>query len=950
MTELEDLRARLAEAEEVLRAIRNGEVDGVLVTGERGEQVYTLLGADRIYRQLIETMSEGAVTVSADGVILYCNVRLAEMLGRPLDRVMGTALRNYLPPADQQALDAILAQARTEPSRREINLKSSEGRLVPVYLSASRLPGEEAEMVFCLVFTDLTEQKSHEHLVEEERRARSILEQAAEATRIDITQRKQADVALRSSEKRFRALIEHGADFISLLALDGTLLWESPSAVRPLGYAPDAFLGRNALELVHPDDADRVRQVLAQAVQQPAIPQHGVFRLLRHDGAWIWVEGSATNLLHDESVRAIVVNYRDVTERKQAEAMLRESEVRYRGLFEANPQPLWVYDLETLAFLQVNDAAVAHYGYRRDEFLTMTIAEIRPAEDAARLLADIAHFDDDAMGEGSVWRHRKKDGSTIDVEITSHAVDHGGRRARLVLAHDITARKRAEESLRLESAALQAAPDAIVITDRAGVIQWVNPAFIQLTGYTAEEALGKNPRDLFKSGKHAPAFYQDLWETILAGRTWHGEMINRRKDGSLYTEEQVVTPIPDASGAITHFIAIKKDMTERLQLEAQFRQAQKMDSVGQLASGIAHDFNNLLTVINGMSELLLAQVRPDDPMSADVQEIRRAGERAATLTQQLLAFSRQQILETRVMSLNTVVTGMESLLRRLLGEDIDLMVVLTPGLGNVKADPGQIEQVITNLAVNARDAMPQGGRLTIETQSVMVDKDYARQLGVTSVTMPSGSYVLLAVSDSGSGMDEATRTRIFEPFFTTKGPGKGTGLGLSTVYGIVKQSHGFVWVYSEVGQGTSFKIYLPRVTEVAGPDQPGPTVVSNSGTETILLAEDNAGLRRLATRLLAPAGYTVLGAASGEEALRLLERHDAPVHLLLSDVVMPGMSGRDLAEHLAQTRPEIKVLYMSGYTSDTIVRHGVLEAQVPFLNKPFTAAALLRKVREVLDS
>ena len=505
----------------------------------------------------------------------------------------------------------------------------------------------------------------------------------------------------------------------------------------------------------------------------------------------------------------------------------------------------------------------------------------------------------------------------------------------------------ADESRQIQSAALNAAADAIVITDRAGVIEWINPAFTQLTGYTAKEALGKNPRNLVKSDKHAPAFYKDFWDTILAGRTWHGEMINRRKDGSLYTEDQTVTPILDASGAIIHFVAIKEDMTDRLQLEAEFRQAQKMESVGQLASGIAHDFNNLLTVINGMSQLVLAGVSKVDPVYADVQEILRAGERAATLTRQLLAFSRQQILEPRVLNFNTAVVGMEGLLRRLLGEDIDLVVVPTPGLGNVKADPGQIEQVITNLAVNARDAMPQGGQLIIETQNVTIDKDYARQIGVT---MPSGSYVLLAVSDSGGGMDEATRVRIFEPFFTTKGPSRGTGLGLSTVYGIVKQSHGFIGVYSEVGQGTSFKIYLPQVTEAAGTDRPGPTVVSSSGTETILLVEDNAGLRKLATRLLKPAGYTVLGAGTGEEALLVLARHAAPVHLLLTDVVMPGMSGRHLAERLAQTHPGMKVLYMSGYTSDTMVRHGVLEAKVSFINKPFNAAALLQKVREVLDS
>jgi signal transduction histidine kinase/PAS domain-containing protein len=435
-----------------------------------------------------------------------------------------------------------------------------------------------------------------------------------------------------------------------------------------------------------------------------------------------------------------------------------------------------------------------------------------------------------------------------------------------------------------------------------------------------------------------PIFVEGRWwgfiglDACVTERDW-----DRLESEALFTAARIL------GAAITR----EQAETTHARLEQQFRQSQKMESVGQLASGIAHDFNNLLTVINGMSELVLAQVSREDPVYADVQEIGRAGERAATLTRQLLAFSRQQILEPRELNCNTVVAGMESLLRRLLGEDIDLVVVQAPDLAHVMADPGQIEQVITNLAVNARDAMPQGGQLTIEMQNVTIDDDDPRQ---HDVAMLPGSYVQLVVSDSGVGMDESTRARIFEPFFTTKAPGQGTGLGLSTVYGIVKQSHGFIWVYSEVGRGTSFKILLPQVTESMGAVWLKPEVVSSTGTETILLAEDHKGLNKLTRRILEPAGYTVLGAASGEEALRLLEHHKEPIHLLLSDVVMPGMSGRQLAERLAQTHPEIKVLYMSGYTSDTIVRHGALEAQVPFLNKPFTAAALLRKVREVLDS
>jgi nitrogen-specific signal transduction histidine kinase/CheY-like chemotaxis protein len=389
------------------------------------------------------------------------------------------------------------------------------------------------------------------------------------------------------------------------------------------------------------------------------------------------------------------------------------------------------------------------------------------------------------------------------------------------------------------------------------------------------------------------------------------------------------------------------DITERKKLEAQFRQAQKMESVGQLAGGIAHDFNNLLTVINGTAELAIAQLRPVDPLHDDLQEIRRAGERAAALTRQLLAFSRKQILQAQVLNLNTVVAEVETMLRRLIGEDIDLVVVPAEGLGSVKADPGQMEQMIANMAVNARDAMPKGGKLTIELQNVDIDEQYARQHGVA--VLP-GPYVMLAISDTGIGMDEATRGQIFEPFFTTKGPGKGTGLGLSTVHGIVKQSNGFIWVYSEVGQGTSFKIYLPQVAEVADGQRRGPTIASARGTETILVVEDVGGLRNLVKSMLESVGYTVLTATDGEDALRLLEDYKEPVHLVLSDVVMPTMGGRILAERFGRTRPEMKVLYMSGYTDDVVVRHGVLDEGMPFLGKPFTVVDLTRKVREVLDS
>jgi PAS domain S-box-containing protein len=473
----------------------------------------------------------------------------------------------------------------------------------------------------------------------------------------------------------------------------------------------------------------------------------------------------------------------------------------------------------------------------------------------------------------------------------------------------------------------------------------VNRAFVSTTGLEHNQVVGKRVDEVIPEPS-LTVMLQKYGEAIRERRVVRWEETAEYPRGRL-TGEVSIAPVFDDAGTCTHLVGARHDTTERQRLEAQFRQAQKMESVGQLAGGIAHDFNNLLTVINGTAELAIEQLREGDPLHDDLQEIRRAGERAAALTRQLLAFSRKQILQPQVLNLNTVVAEMESMLRRLIGENIELVVVPTKDLGRVKADPGQMEQVIANLAVNARDAMPQGGKLTVEMQSVEIDERYARDHGVA---VKPGPYLMLAISDTGVGMDEITRARIFEPFFTTKAPGKGTGLGLSTVYGIIKQSDGFIWAYSEVGQGTSFKVYLPQVAEVAVSKRHNQTVAPGQGTETILLVEDVEGLRKLAKRMLESAGYTVLTAANGDEALLVLQRYKQPLHLMVTDVVMPGMSGRTLAERFDATHPGMKVLYMSGYTDDVVVRHGVLDEGMPFLSKPFAVVELTRKVRQVLDS
>ncbi|NOT08611.1 MAG: PAS domain S-box protein, partial [Gemmatimonadales bacterium] len=405
-------------------------------------------------------------------------------------------------------------------------------------------------------------------------------------------------------------------------------------------------------------------------------------------------------------------------------------------------------------------------------------------------------------------------------------------------------------------------------------------------------------------------------------------------------------PVRNGEGAIIGARGAFQDISDRRQLELQFRQAQKMEAVGRLAAGVAHDFNNLLTVINGYSDPSFVELAPDDPSRELLSEIHSAGQRAEGLTRQLLAFSRQQVLEPRVLNLNAIVSDTEKILRRLIGEDVVFVTNLDRTVGGVKADPGQVEQVLMNLVVNARDAMPMGGRLTIETQVVHLDESYCRRVP----DLDPGDYVLLAVSDTGCGMDDATQAKIFEPFFTTKGQGKGTGLGLATVHGIVKQSRGHVAVYSEVGQGSTFKVYLPQVSDPFSAARPNaPLAGMPSGTETVLLVEDEGAVRTLACHILRRCGYRVMEAADGQDAVRLAESEAGPIHLLVSDVVMPFLGGRALAERIAATRPDCRVLFLSGYTDDAVIRHGVLEAECAFLQKPFSASSLALKVRSVLD-
>ena len=617
------------------------------------------------------------------------------------------------------------------------------------------------------------------------------------------------------------------------------------------------------------------------------------------------------------------------------------------------PLPMWIYDLATLRICAVNEAASIAYGYSRAEFLALTADRLRPREDRQ----DFAAY----LERGAVLpsrhraRHVTRDGQVVSVDVVADPVTRDGRPARRVIVVDATARLEIEDECSRLTQAVEQAAESIIITDPQGTIVYVNPSFERVTGYRRAEVMGANPR-LLQSGRQDAAFYQAMWAALSQGEVWRGRLVNRRKDGTLFEEEATISSVRSEGGAIVSYVAVKRDVSRETSLEEQVRHSVKMEAVGRLAGGVAHDFNNLLNVISGYAELGLRRLPPESDARRHVGEILRAAERAATLTRQLLTFSRRQVVPPRVIDLNAIVADMDGLIRRLIGEDVDLTTRPSPETLIVRVDPGQMEQVLMNLAVNARDAMPGGGRLVVETALVELD---AGSVG----DLPPGRYAALTVRDTGCGMDAETASRIFEPFFTTKAEGKGTGLGLSTVWGIVKQSGGTVTVESRPGLGTAFRVLLPQVDgpgreAIASPDtgahdrpRPGTAPGRQRGAapaaapegRTVLVVDDEASLRAIVRDVLEEAGYRVLEAADAAEAIRAAGPAASSVDLVLTDVNLPGRGGVALVQELKAMRSELPVVVMSGATEGQ--GSGLPAA---FLSKPFTSQALEQTIREAL--
>jgi PAS domain S-box-containing protein len=759
-------------------------------------------------------------------------------------------------------------------------------------------------------------------------------------------QHDEAAEKLRATTDQLAAIVQASPAAIYSFDTEGHVLTWNQGAERIFGWSASEAIGRFA-PMVSPDRVAEHRALRRRILDGESFSNFEVERV-RKDQSPVWVSISTAPVRdrHGTTIGVMAVAL-DITAHRAAEAALAESEERFRALFEN--APLGIYrSTPDGRILMANPALLRMLGQSSFEELAARNLETAGFTSRHPRSEFTARMEQDGEVSGLETEWVRRDGSVIIVRESAKARrgDDGRIQYYEGIAEDITERRGIEEALRQSQERyrdlVENLDDVVFSTDAEGRFTYVSPA-VRKFGYTPAEFLGRPFRD-FVHADDLSAVAQSF-ARILAGAAEAIEFRVYDKQGSI-RHIRSSSRIVLENGRPVGLYGMLIDLTNQRRVEEQLRLSQRMESIGRLAGGVAHDFNNLLTVISNYAELASGKLHPGDPLGRYLEEILKAGDRAANLTRQLLAFSRKQVLEPVVLNLNEAIVNIEKMLRRLIGEDIELVTALAGNLGNVKADPGQIEQVIMNLAINVRDAMPRGGRLTIETANVDLDDEYAgRHVAVTP-----GAYVVLSVSDDGCGMDDAVKARIFEPFFTTKETGKGTGLGLATVYGIVKQSGGNIWVYSEPGRGTTFKLYFPR--ELSAVEAYSWTVkkaVRARGDETILVVEDDNSVRYLAKEILEMSGYHVMAVANGGEALLTCERYEGAIRLVLTDVIMPQMSGRELGERLAVIHPEIKILFMSGYTDNAIVHHGVLDAGVNFIGKPFNAAGLTLKVREVLD-
>lgn len=873
-------------------------------------------------RITLHSIGDAVISTDTKGRIASMNPKAEEMTGwrqpeaagKPLAEVFHVINEQTRQPVENPVAEVLSTEQPTSLPGQTL-LIAKDGRETPITDSAAPIRNTDGKIAgVVLAFRDQTKER---------------------ATRN----------ALEKSKEEFKSILEDLLVGVIVHAADSSILRSNPQARRILGLSHEQMSGKPAIDpvwhFIHENlsamkpEEYPVNQVISTGKRI----ENQILGINRPDcKETTWVSLSAIPVFTEQNVLSrIIVNFMDITGRKEAEKRIQFEQRLFHSLMETLPISVYFKDRES-QFVIANPLSAPRLGAKTtEELIGKTDFDFFP-EEAARQRYEL---------EQQIMRTEQPtqlEESGFDRWVLTTKAPWYGENGEIAgtfgISMDITDRKQAEKNLRRLSAAIEQSPETIVITDPEGVIQYVNPAFETISGYSPEEALGKNPH-MLKSGQHDDAFYSTLWKTIRSGNTWAGRFVNKRKNGELYTEEATIAPVKDSTGIIINYVAIKRDITEELLKEEQFRQSQKMEAVGQLAGGIAHDFNNILQVIAGFSEILLGQLETESLEYQNATEIQKAAKRAAKLTRQMLTFSRKQPASKAQLNLNTTVQDTEVLLKVLLGEKIKLVQNLAPDLLPIFADHGQITQIIMNLAINARDAMPGGGQLTVATENITVDRQTAEAIPEAT----SGTFVCLSITDAGYGLSREVKDHLFEPFFTTKEVGKGTGLGLSVVYGIVKQSNGWIEVHSEKGTGSTFKIYLPA-SKTTVPDKPEMT--NQTRDPRILLVEDDAEMRTLVIRILKTSGYEIVAVESAADAIQRFEQENGRFDLLFSDMVMPGKSGLELVDELRVKNPELPVLLYSGY-QDQRERWEKLESKgYHFLQKPFSTTALLAAVRDAL--
>jgi PAS domain S-box-containing protein len=863
--------------------------------------------AERL-KAILENAPVGIVITNREGRLIESNMAHQRMCGYSAEELKGKKFTDYTHPDDVAKNLQLFEQLGSD------KLHS--------YEMEKRFIRKDGEIIWIRIITSKLNTENNIAIIE------------------DITARKQAEEQLRATANRLQAILDNAPVGIVVGNRQYRFVESNAAFQRMVGYSADELKQVDWKALTHPDDIAR-NAALADGLMQGKLTNYELEkRYVLKDGKMIWIRSIGARL--DEEHKISIIE--DITERKEAAEQLRRSEARLRRLIDSNIVGVIIVGPDG-AILDMNKAFLEMVGYAREDFKNglgwrdLTPSELRAFDDAAAKQA----------GETGAFRPYEKEllrknGVRFPVIVGGAMTED---REEIVFALDLTELKNAQLGLEQLARIVESADDAIISLSLTGAILSWNQGAERLLGYTKREMIGASEEILLPADNSQE--WEQVKEVMAGGKALdYFKTVRIAKSGEEKPVWLRISPIRDGSGKIIGISKIARDRSEAIKaqkLEEQFRQAQKLESLGCLTGGVAHDFNNLLMVISSYTEMLQEQLPPEDPLRGNTQQVLTAAKKAANLIQQLLAFSRKQVLSPQVLDLNAVVDETAKMLNRLIGEDIELTFLPTKPLWSVTADPGQMTQVLMNLCVNARDAMPAGGKLTIETQNVVVDA----QTAAKHPGFLPGNYAMLAVSDTGTGMTKEVQERLFEPFFTTKERGKGTGLGLATVYGIVKQSGGHIWVYSEPNNGSCFKLYFPRVDQSVTTTMPQQLSIIENHGETILVAEDEDSLRESISKYLNERGYIVLKAADGQQALELADRYNGPIHLLLTDVIMPKMSGPELARRLA-CRPGMVALFMSGYTDDAVINHGVLQAGTAFVQKPFSLSALGRKVRETLGS